>query len=319
VLNATGGASRARPTPAPDPASSGHEPDPAALRVGDVLGALTTGLLCTAVLIVGFIAYGLLDNRWYHVVAVTGGSMSPTIEAGDLIVITRPPAVIRPGMVLTLEVDGAVVTHRVAAVKSDGAFVTIGDANTVHDDFSTNQVRVVGEYRFRIPVIGGLLSRIHEFTSGAFFATHTTLGVDAATGADAAAEAPSVGKSDGAGSTSREAAPVVTPKPIATPPPSPVASSEPSPEASEPAAPSPSPAASPTEGASPSPDPSAPSPSAPTPSADASPDPGASVDPEPSSDPEPSAPPASEPPDDGSPAPAPPSVAPSPGPSEPQP
>ncbi len=112
--------------------------------------------------------------------------MSPTIAAGDLIVITRPPEKVEVGMVLTMEVDGAVVTHRVVAVEPDGTFTTKGDANTARDDFTGNTVRVVGEYRFHIPWLGNLLTskEAQGPTSGAFFSQNSILGVGAGTGAE---------------------------------------------------------------------------------------------------------------------------------------
>ena len=38
-------------------------------------------------------------------------------------------------------------------------FVTKGDANRSPDDFSRNEVRVVGQYRARIPLLGRVLNR----------------------------------------------------------------------------------------------------------------------------------------------------------------
>ena len=61
-------------------------------------------------------------------------------------------------MVLVLDVDGRIVTHRVATVDPDGTFVTKGDANRAADDFSSNRVRVVGQYRATLPVVGRLTS-----------------------------------------------------------------------------------------------------------------------------------------------------------------
>ena len=124
-------------------------------------------LLIAAICLTVFVAYGLANNAWYHVLAVRGGSMEPAITAGDMIVITRPPARIEVGQVLTLQVDGAIVTHRVVEVKPDGTFVTQGDANDSRDDFTANDVRIVGEYRFSLPLIGML---IDPLISGAWFA-----------------------------------------------------------------------------------------------------------------------------------------------------
>jgi signal peptidase len=119
---------------------------------------LGTVLLAVALLATGFVAYGtVVDNRWYKIVAVDGGSMRPTLEVGDAIVITRPPHRVERGMVLVLEVDGQVVTHRVVEVRDDGSFTTQGDANRSRDDFSDADVRVVGVYRARVPRLGSLL------------------------------------------------------------------------------------------------------------------------------------------------------------------
>lgn len=105
------------------------------------------------------VAYGtFIDNRWYKIVVIQGSSMEPTLSAGDAIVLTPPPDEIEPGMILTLEVDGKVVTHRVTEVRPDGTFVTKGDANEAADDFSGHHVRVVGEYRMRLPRLGRLLA-----------------------------------------------------------------------------------------------------------------------------------------------------------------
>jgi 2-methylisocitrate lyase-like PEP mutase family enzyme len=46
-------------------------------------------------------------------------------------------------MILTLEVEGRIVTHRVVRVHDDGTFVTKGDANQVADDFSGLDVKIV--------------------------------------------------------------------------------------------------------------------------------------------------------------------------------
>jgi signal peptidase I len=136
-------------------------------------------LLIAAIALMVFVAYGLANNAWYHVLAVQGGSMQPTITAGDMIVITRPPAQVEVGQVLTLQVDGAIVTHRVVEVRSDGTFTTQGDANDTRDDFSANDVRIVGEYRFSLPLIGML---IEPFISGAWFSANAPIAVAAESG-----------------------------------------------------------------------------------------------------------------------------------------
>ncbi|HZW04547.1 MAG TPA: signal peptidase I [Anaerolineaceae bacterium] len=121
----------------------------------DRVGAGLVGLLVIFLL---FILYGTMPNPWYQVLVVTSGSMSPTFEAGDLIVVTRPPEQLEPGMVLTLMVDGEIVTHRLMEIRADGSLVTQGDANPIADEWGSADVSVRGHYHFRIPKVGFLLS-----------------------------------------------------------------------------------------------------------------------------------------------------------------
>lgn len=123
-----------------------------------------------------FVGYGLADNRWYRIIAVEGESMRPTLVSGDAIVLTRPPAVLEPGMIVTLEVDGRVVTHRVVA--TDGsAFITRGDANDVDDDWRGVPVDVVGVQRARIPLLGRVLTFLAGITgSGAWQSDRVVVG-----------------------------------------------------------------------------------------------------------------------------------------------
>ncbi|MFN8619133.1 MAG: signal peptidase I [Chloroflexota bacterium] len=111
-----------------------------------------------------FIGYGTLPNAWYRVLVVTGASMEPALRQGDLIVVTPPPDQVKVGMVLVLDVDGRLLTHRVSAVAGDGTFTTKGDANPVEDDFGGRAVRIFGTYAGSIPVPG--LGRVLPVPAG---------------------------------------------------------------------------------------------------------------------------------------------------------
>jgi signal peptidase I len=124
-------------------------------------------------LLIIFIAYGILPNRWYRTLYVYSGSMSPAIESGDVIIITPPPAVPIPGMIVTLHVDNFLVTHRVIDTLPDGKFITKGDANIEADEWGGAKVKLVGEYRARIPYMGYVLATVQDLlkvnSSGAWF------------------------------------------------------------------------------------------------------------------------------------------------------
>jgi signal peptidase I len=126
--------------------------------LGSLASLVLVAALAIAVVFAGLVAYGAtLDNRWYKILAVDGGSMEPSIRAGDAIVITRPPARLREGMVVVLQVEDGLVTHRVVEVEPDGAFTTKGDANDHADDWSGVEVQVVGVVRGEIPFLGRAL------------------------------------------------------------------------------------------------------------------------------------------------------------------
>jgi len=118
------------------------------------------GLLAFFVLFLIFLAYGSVNNPHYRVVVVTSGSMSPVFEAGDMIIATPPPAVLREGMIVVMGVGDERVTHRIVAVDAQGRATTQGDANDTPDAWTidphggTSRVRVVGVYRGRIRYVG---------------------------------------------------------------------------------------------------------------------------------------------------------------------
>ncbi len=281
-------------------------------RVRRLAGFAFDALLVAALALTVFIGYGMIGNRWYHVVAIEGGSMEPTITRGDLIVVTPAPSKIEPGMILTMGVGGRMVTHRVIEVKPDGSLVTKGDANNVVDDWAGRPITVYGEYLFTIPMIGRYLPISNAVHSGATFregiSSEMTLTV---------ASLPT---------------PSPTPEPQATPDPTPPPTPEPTPACDPDASPTPDatavstiPPCDPEPTANPTPDPTAspaPDPTeVPSPSPDATPEPrrtpgpeGTPVpapDPTTSREPGPDATPA---PGDAAPGPSGPPAAPSPAP-----
>ena len=145
----------------------------ATLRVRRSVQAAANSLFWVTLAFVVFLAYGNLPNRWYHVLYITSGSMAPTIQPGDLIIITPRPAVLKPGMILTLSVNGHLVTHRLVGFGEYGELITQGDANAVPDQWDGSAVGVVGVYRARLPYLGylalvpGQLARVAA--SGAWF------------------------------------------------------------------------------------------------------------------------------------------------------
>ena len=80
------------------------------------------------------------------IVEVTGGSMSPTLEVGDVVLI-RPlvTSELHAGDIVTVkETDGGYVTHRVTSIGADGSVALKGDANLFADSVSRTSDQIVG-------------------------------------------------------------------------------------------------------------------------------------------------------------------------------
>ena len=135
------------------PATSPQRPDPGAL-----LRRAARPATVLVVVLALLLAYGTVDNRWYKVLPVEGNSMRPTLSVGDVVVITPPPASaqeIREGTIVTLEVQGKLVTHRWVGLSDQGVPLTEGDANGFVDDWSRTDVRVAGNpSRLHVPPVG---------------------------------------------------------------------------------------------------------------------------------------------------------------------
>lgn len=134
-------------------------------KITSFLARVSGPLLVLAILFLIFIAYGwIINNRWYRLLVVHSGSMSPTFNAGDMILITRPPEELEPGMIVTFQIRGEIITHRITEIAEGGCIRTKGDANEDEDRWTDEEgqemqiTQVAGIYRGRIPYLGYILS-----------------------------------------------------------------------------------------------------------------------------------------------------------------
>lgn len=131
-------------------------------RVGHALGlVLVVGALVLAVLLA---TPGLVGAEASYV--VYSDSMSPAIEAGDVIVVQSvEPADLTAGDVITFSsasrADAAPVTHRIVGVEDSGSslqFETQGDANDSPDQALVDASQVRGTVWFTIPLVGHVVA-----------------------------------------------------------------------------------------------------------------------------------------------------------------
>ena len=91
----------------------------------------------------------------YSSLMVATGSMSGTIEEGDLIII-KNTGDYEIGDIVTFFQDGDTIptTHRIINIDDDGLWITRGDANNSKDGRSISSDEIIGEWVMTIPYVG---------------------------------------------------------------------------------------------------------------------------------------------------------------------
>src|SRR5262249_3666247 len=134
-------------------------------------------VMVAATVVVVAVATRLASTQEYTafghpVLVVLSGSMSPTIDTGDLILDSpvhgAQATKLRPGQIVTFyERPGstAVVTHRIVEVVHQNGkllYRTKGDANAAPDATLREPSTVIGTYTARVPRGGTFLSNLHD-------------------------------------------------------------------------------------------------------------------------------------------------------------
>ena len=99
----------------------------------------------------------------YRMNIVLSGSMSPTFDAGDAVIIENVENTenLQKGDVITYLVSGKATTHRIISVtEHEGkvAYITKGDYNNVEDRLAVYPEQIQGIYKgFHIPKLGNIM------------------------------------------------------------------------------------------------------------------------------------------------------------------
>jgi signal peptidase I len=112
------------------------------LRTGLVIGFLAC--------LVAAAAFLLLARDVY---VVQSPSMKPTLRPGDVVVVKPANGLVEPGQVITYEMQGKLITHRVVRVEGDTVY-TKGDAADEEDAWRIDRSAIRGQMDFRIPYGG---------------------------------------------------------------------------------------------------------------------------------------------------------------------
>ena len=130
--------------------------------VKKVFGWIGTGFLTLLVVMASWLCFDkfVLKHRvpsifGYSSLMVATGSMSGTIEEGDLIII-RDTDDYKIGDIVTFFQDGDDIptTHRIYNIDENGNWKTRGDANNSYDKRSITSDEIIGEVVLVIPYVG---------------------------------------------------------------------------------------------------------------------------------------------------------------------
>jgi signal peptidase len=166
--------------------------------------AVTTLAVLTTFLVAVLVVPRMLGWSAY---VVTSGSMSPTFEAGA-VVVTAPtaPADIAVDDIVTFADPDGYTTHRVvsAAAESSGgveaqSFTTKGDANEEADPMPLDPRNVVGKAKFAVPHVGYLVDFVRSPLGAGLLAALFLFGVF---GGRSGSEHPHAGRRNPAASRS---------------------------------------------------------------------------------------------------------------------
>ena len=130
--------------------------------VKKVFGWIGTGFLTLLVVMASWLCFDkfVLKHRvpsifGYSSLMVATGSMSGTIEEGDLIII-KDTNDYKIGDIVTFFQDGDDIptTHRIYNIDENGNWKTRGDANNSYDKRSITNDEIIGEVVLVIPYVG---------------------------------------------------------------------------------------------------------------------------------------------------------------------
>ncbi len=117
--------------------------------------------LAALVIVAGLLVYAWsVGIMFWKPYAIVTGSMEPTLNRGDLVILEKPRD-IQVGDIITYRYKGVPVTHRVIDVVGtvvgetpDGYYITKGDANAQPDPYKVRPDDIIGEVRYRLPLLG---------------------------------------------------------------------------------------------------------------------------------------------------------------------
>ena len=127
-------------------------------------------------IIITFLILGFLAKKsdsgisigGYKVYDILTGSMNPTINPGNLVVVKEVlPNEVKKNDIITFRSDitNNITTHRAIDIVNSGGkieFITKGDANNTQDPIPLDGKLLVGKVIFQVPYLGAFLSSLQK-------------------------------------------------------------------------------------------------------------------------------------------------------------
>lgn len=103
----------------------------------------------------------------YRAFNIATGSMEPTLNIGDMIIIKEEPEKIKINDIITFKESGSTITHRVISIINENEikYQTKGDANSSADKELVTTENLQGKFVFKIGKVGGLISNARNATT----------------------------------------------------------------------------------------------------------------------------------------------------------
>jgi len=113
---------------------------------------LIAAIIFTAYVMICAARHKAVDVFGKSVLKVVTGSMEPSINVGEYIVVEKVDrSALKNGDIISFyseqtDIYGMLVTHRIVDIQEDGTFITKGDANPIEDSVAVKPDRIVGKY-----------------------------------------------------------------------------------------------------------------------------------------------------------------------------